>query len=338
MHGRCLRPIIFLGVIIAASGCRPGSGGESDAAAGDAGAEAGEADSGKICFADNMKLEADRRSVEFKLEPIMARLRQIQVLMEIIDEVAGTALCKKTFTLKPILDNAWERLESVPAGFAKDELAHLENIINSRAQAYLTCMAVAERNAGLCDLAKDTTAGQKDGCHVTYAVYALIAERAVKKGEPCAEVMKDPGVRLPEGTAQACEAIVGQKPELCPWEEGSARQAYCRAAATRSAAAACAAGAWTPKPHDLACCGKFKWRFASVLNPASTSYNIPEVGALSGETEGCLNALRWGLFEDLAPVFKVENLPTPVIDPGPTYGEYLCPLEIFWSANEPFEP
>jgi hypothetical protein len=338
MHGRGIRPIILLHVFLVASGCRPGGGGETvvppDAAAPDGVPPDAAADAGKICFADNMKLEADRRSVEVKLEPVMARLRQIQILMETIDEVAAAALAGKAFTLKPVLENAWERLEPVRAGFAQDELSHMSNIINSRAQAYLTCKAVAERNADICDLAKDATEGQKDGCHATYAVYALIAERAVKKGEPCAEALKDPKVRLPEGTVKVCEAIVQQKPELCPWKEDAASQAYCRAAATRSPSAACAPGAWTPKPRDLACCGKFKWRFASVLNPASISYNIPEIGALSGETEGCLNALRWGLFEDLAPVFKVEDLP----DTGPTHGEYLCPLEIFWSANEPLEP
>jgi hypothetical protein len=215
---------------------------------------------------------------------------------------------------------------------SEDDARLIGNVVKARVEGYATCMAVAQKSAAWCRFVESGRKDDVNKCLLTYDFLILIYGDAVKGGKSCKAAMKGAGVLGKEEGVAFCDAVVAARPEACPLDEKTPQGAYCRVAASRGKLGYCkkVEGNWNEKQE--ACCNIFAWRFSGLFSGKSQSMGIPEAGALGGESAGCMNALRWGLFENLAPLFGVE-FPFEPAAKDELFGEIFCPIEIHWSGR-----
>ncbi len=284
-------------------------------------------------MAQNLHIEAKRRKMEADLEPLLRKTLLHSFLIDLIDDVSAAGQSKNFKNLSSIARNTWERSRPLWTG-VEDDPAMLEHVIRSRAGAYASCMAVAATDTAYCEAASFISDDNRESCHMVYSLFALIAGEAIREGGSCGSVMKKCRILPYEEAVDFCNAIVENKSQLCPWPETSPPGIFCRAAIARGSSNICESMDLDEETSMISCCEQFEWRFASALGKGATPYVIPELGALAGDEEGCMRALKWGLFHDLAELFGVEDLPETAKDHSNKYSEYICPLIIHWSQRE----
>ena len=292
---------------------------------------------GERCFGDFLIAEAKRRKKERSLDPFFAEARRISLMIGVIDFTAKAAEERKYDGVSQGLSHYFESLKSLRPDMAEDEIGLVENIVSRRLGAYAACMAAASRDSSYCaDLEKAWKESAED-CYLNYEFNVLIAQHAVINKESCTDIAKKHGPYKDAMQGQftpVCEAVVKEKPELCPGDETSAPGAYCRIAASRARSSICEKVDFDDTEIGYRCCETFGWRFSRVVVGKESSYIIPELGALSGDTKGCERALEWGLMEDLGVIFKAD-MPKELQKEPELWGEYLCPLIIYWSSLDP---
>jgi hypothetical protein len=345
--GAC-KVLVLSATFLLAGGCR--GGGETgevkpkpprDAAAGEpaddaqgagGGAASQEAGAQKVCPADMARREADLKRREERMAEVLRKIKLGPVLLDFVDEVAAAAGKKDLERLEAITLEYWGYLKQLREGVSEDDARLIGNVVKARVEGYTTCMAVAEKSAAWCSFVES---GRKTGvnkCLATYDVFVLAYGGAVKGGKPCKAAMKGARTMGKEESVAFCDAIVAAQPEKCPWGEKTPQGAYCRAAASRGKLGYCkkVEGSWSEKQET--CCNLFAWRFSGLFSGKSQSMGIPEAEAVRGESAGCMNALKWGLFENLASLFGVE-FPFEPAAKEELFGEILCPMEIHWSGR-----
>ena len=290
-----------------------------------------ETDPKQRCMANFLKVEAARREDERLLEPAFLKVKLHAALAALLDSVVMDA---KARGFKTAEKNAIGIVE----GRVNAQVASLiKNILKERLAAYASCMAVASRDATWCGAAGEAWDDVGPACARNFGIYVLIVQEVIPGKKSCGEALSK--VKDLEGDEPRafCEALSQQKPELCPWESLSVGNVLCQSAAARGTTTICSEGKFDVDfpARDEACCEQFGWRFANVVGLGAEAYIIPEVGAISGDAEGCARALRWGLMEDLGPEFDL-GVPLPKgTDPAGKFGHYLCPHTIYWSSLEP---
>jgi hypothetical protein len=302
----------------------------------DAGAIHAPPDSDEKCMTEFLKLEAKRRANEMAMEPVFRKAVLNELLVELITEVSSLNSPNQFKTVSEVAGSYWKKLEPLRPETSEDDLKIMENVIKRRMEAYFSCMAVASGDSSFCKVMDEPQAlHHQNSCRWLYAIYTQIVAQAVKKGKECAAVMQNSGIGTPATAAAFCYAVAGRRGDKCPWEETSLEGAYCRAAAGRGTSLACKKVKLEERTNNRECCEMFEWRFMSATGSSATAYDIPEIGALSGDTEGCRKALQWGLFENLAPLFNVESFQGAKTDLSQLFGEFTCPLVIYWTQREP---
>jgi len=308
----------------------------ADAAAPEAQAPAPNEAPSQKCLAENYKLEAARRWKEVQLEPLFMEAGLHSRMASLMNAVTETAAGKKFDIVDGQIAKIWQELKSFRPGTSDSDLELMKNVARRRIIAYSACRAMASRDpswcAGLEIYSKDSAAS----CYWNYATFAIIGDEAILKGKSCEEACGSfSGIALSE-LLSACNAVKEKKPGLCPWDETSTSGAFCRAAAQRAGGNDCQKIAGEDRVRDAACCEHYAWRFANVSSGHADPYVIPEGGALAGDEKGCMNALSWGLMDDLGALFGLEVPEKSAGEFGDSiYGDYLCPMVIYWSQREP---
>lgn len=299
-----------------------------DAVEEEAGTGVAPEESKQRCLGEFLHDEADRRKKERALEPVYVEAKRKGLLIDIIDLAAAGAVDRKIEGVVP-------ETEALSKGIVSEQdLSFIKNVLGVRLTAYASCMSVAARDASWC---KSLSAVWKDGgldCYKVFATYVLIGQDALKGGKSCGDVLKGFKIFDEKDSLAYCEALVGQKPELCPWEELSMGNVNCQAAASRARLNICSKGKFDMPEREIYCCEQFGWRFSSAVDGSADPYIIPEAGAITGEEKGCLQSLTWGLLRDLGPVFGMEVGEIEKATNPETFGHYLCPLTIYWTDQE----
>jgi hypothetical protein len=216
----------------------------------------------------------------------------------------------------------------------EQDLSAIMSIVKSRLTAYGSCMSVASRDDAPCSSLRSAWEDGGLDCYMVYAIYKLMVRDVLIGGKSCEEALAGFKQFKKEDNLALCEALLQQKPELCPWEDLSRENVMCQVAASRARLDVCKKGAFEDPGRDVFCCELFGWRLSSVVSGTADPYVIPEAGALSGDKEGCMRSLTWGLIGDMASMFGYEpseKEEAPVTDKT---GNYLCILEIHWSTLE----
>ncbi|MFH1437794.1 MAG: hypothetical protein ABIJ56_18950 [Pseudomonadota bacterium] len=286
------------------------------------------------CPADVAKFEAGRAAAEAGLVKTAADLKLHSLLVDFIGEAEAFAANREFEKIKSLGKKYYASLKGLKAGVSDDEVMLMANVLEKRMMAYSVCMSVTTKDAGWCDLLGRTWDGTSEYCSSVHEIYALMIDGAVRQGRSCEEVMKQ-GQRWSGDSGVAfCEAVIKADPKLCPWEGSEIPGAYCRAAAGRGRLSACEDEGlgWEEDGKDVQCCRSFAWRFAGLFTGSSKPDTVPEAGALEGKSEGCMNALKWGLLESLAEMFEV-GLAEPSLSKEEQFGEFICPALIYWSKR-----
>lgn len=287
------------------------------------------------CMGKFLKEEAARRAKEGMLEPLLIKARVHGILVDFIDSLVRTAGEKSFMKAEKLAADYRQRIEMAGGGASKDELKAIQNVVKVRLSAYASCMSVASRNTSWCRSVEKIWSDGAQDCYKSYAFYALIASEVIGKRKTCEEAFKKfPAFKQKEILA-VCEALSNEKPGLCPWEDMSKGNIFCRSAATRGRTHICKKATFDEPELEYDCCEKFGWRFANVASGSASAYDIPETGALSGDEEGCARAMTWGLMEDLGLYFDLK-IPDEIEKNKHdiSYENYLCPLIIYWTHRK----
>jgi len=278
------------------------------------------------------QLEAKRIKAGEALAMTRSRLKLHGLLLELVDDLAGIGPSGNFRKAAEVNKKALARIKETRQGTGDDVLDVLNNIARRHMEAYASCMTVAKGDPSWCDVVEKTWDGAGASCDVIYDLYVLIMGKAFIENKPCSKVMAEARTLKGEEGVKFCEALVRGDPDACPWDEAEPRGAYCAAAALKGNIRACGKVKIGWEEKKKRCCEIFAWRM-SWLPSGSGEIEIPEAGALKGDQAGCMNALRWGLFESLASAFDVplEGDHPAAAELG---GEFLCPVLIYWTERE----
>ncbi|MFH1437305.1 MAG: hypothetical protein ABIJ56_16475 [Pseudomonadota bacterium] len=289
------------------------------------------------CFGDFLIAEAGRREKERSLEPFFAGARRVSLMIELIDFTVKAAAERKYGGVSQGLAQYLESLKPLKPDMAEDEIGLVENIVSRRLGAYAACMAAAARDSSYCADLEKPWKDRAEDCHLNYEYNVLIAQKAVGSKGSCKDIQQKYGVyedAMKGKFLEICEAVVKEDPKLCPGEETSGPDAPCRIAASRARSSVCGKADFKGSTNSYNCCETFGWHFSKIVLGKESSTIIPEMGALSGDGKGCSRALEWGLMEDLGMIFNAE-MPEKLQKKPESWGQYLCPLIIYWSGLEP---
>ncbi len=292
---------------------------------------------GERCFGDFLIAEAERRDKERSLEPFLAEARRVSLMIDMIDFTAKAAAERKYDGVSQGLEKYIESLKSLKPDVPEDEIGLVENIVSRRLGAYAACMAAAARDSSYCADLEKSWKDRAEDCYLNYELTILIAEKAVRNKGSCKDIQEKYGVyedAMKGKFLKICEAVVKEDPKLCPGEETSGPDAFCRIAASRARSSVCGEADFKGSDNSYNCCETFGWRFSKIVLGKESSTIIPDMGALSGDGKGCSRALEWGLMEDLGMIFKAD-MPEKLQKKPESWGQYLCPLIIYWSSLEP---
>jgi hypothetical protein len=344
-----MKPVSALCLCMAAlfvTGCRGGKpaveavespeDGAQDAAVDprDAGSPGDEHGGGKSVtyVQDIAKLEMERVESGEALATTLSQWKLYGLLLDLVDDLSAAGPSGSFRKAADINMKALARLKEVRQGVGDDTLDMLNNVARRNLEAYASCMTVAKGDPSWCDTVEKAWKGSGRSCDVLYDIHVLIMGRAYVKNQPCGKVMAEARTMKGEEGVQLCEAVVRRDSDLCPWDESDPRGAYCAAAASKGNIKACdkVKIGWEEKKKR--CCEIFAWRM-SWMPSGLDGTAVPEAGALKGNEAGCMNALRWGLFESLALAFGV-----PLEGDHPAVeelnGEFLCPVLVYWTERE----
>jgi hypothetical protein len=281
---------------------------------------------------DIARIEAGRVEAGEALALALSRLKSHGILLDLVKDLSAVGPSRSFKKAGGINESALGRMKETRKGTGDDVLELLNNVARRNLEAYASCMAVAKGDPSWCDAAEKTWKGSGTDCGIVYDIYLLIMGKAYTQTRPCSKIMTEARTMKGEEGVRLCEALVGGDPDACPWDQADPRGAYCAAAAIKGNIRACdkVKIGWEEKKKR--CCEIFAWRM-SWLPSGSGEIEIPEAGALKGNEAGCLNALRWGLFESLAPLFDV-----PLEGDHPSFGElggeFLCPVLVYWTERD----
>jgi len=281
---------------------------------------------------DIAKLEAGRAGAGEALAQALSKLALQGLLLELVEDLAAVGPSGSFKKAAGINKKMLARMKETRKGTGDDVLDLLNNVARRNLEAYGSCMAVAKGDPAWCDGLEKTWEGAGASCGAIYDLHVLVMGKAFIKNQPCSKAMA--GARSLEGEVgvKFCEAVIRQDEDACPADDSEPLGAYCAAAARKGNIRACSKVkiGWGDKQKR--CCEIFAWRM-SWMPAGSSEVEIPEAGALKGDEAGCMNALRWGLFESLAPVFEVP-LEGEHPAAGELYGEFLCPVLVYWTQRE----
>jgi len=288
---------------------------------------------GQKCMAENLKIEAQRRLEETQTEPLFLKAGLHSLSVSLLNSVSQAVSSKKFDDLPGIVQKIWNDMKKFRPSTSSDDMELLKNIVTQRASAYASCMSVATRDISWCESIEKLSKNHSNNCSVLYALFVVIAQEAILNGKICEEVSNNFN-RIPSNIlVETCNAIKEEKPDRCPWKETENAGLVCRAVASRGISNHCS------KLNDektIKCCELLAWRFMNIISGHAEPYIIPEAGALQKDDKGCMRSLHWGIMKDTAGLFELETDEEKVKESYKNmYGEYLCPMIVYWSGKEP---
>ena len=288
----------------------------------------------QTCGQDHPKDDALLYLQTEKLRPILSRVRSSGALPGFLDGVRQAALGKSFSEIPAVIEAAVKEIGRVDDN-APGLQPILERIVRARAGAYATCMGLAQDDISWCTAQDEAWEGERAACQVMHTVHTRIGVEAARSGKDCKDAMA--GTEGVIGLTEAdwvamCQAVKDGKPGDCPDSIDQKVATMCKAAAKRDGREPCKAFAEGHSPIWEPCCIKFAYRLSGVIHGKSPGVNLPELGALSGDTLGCERALEWGLFLDSAAHFGVADMPPSPAGENVT-DDYLCRFQVYHSEG-----
>jgi hypothetical protein len=212
--------------------------------------------------------------------------------------------------VKRSIDAAWDQILLIDPDTPASEQSELYNLSVFRASGYVRCAVLVNRDPSLCETLDGLLSEETRKCRAVTALWVIVADEVMRQGRDCSEVV-DSQVwsfeNLEDHGSAFCGAISNGKPDQCPAEfDGTPGSPLCTVAAARGAPDACRSEEHRP-PWWQECCEEFGRRFAAFVDPAASPGTSPELGAISGDAQGCLRALRAGLLADVGSLFGLTG-------------------------------
>lgn len=282
--------------------------------------------------------EARRRTSTSELEPMLRDASLRAGLVDLVQDVRAAASRRELGKTGAAVDRAHGSLSLHRSGTSEDEKRLMEAVVRSRLGAFATCRSLSDGDASWCSALDEAWQGERSACLLMHTLYVRIVRDAMRGGKPCDEAMKgSPALEgLDDGLwASVCTAVKERKPDGCPAVQGTRAGIICRVASSEHGEQECASlGGQVEggQEDESGCCRKLAWRFANVSAGSKDAKLYPEAGALGGEAPGCERALVWGIFQDLARLFGIDDAPPPPHE-GVESSTYLCRFQVYWSAQ-----